>query len=101
MGAHALGAAAYAILAAVLARPQEPGTFDEEMRWQLAHATPEVRAALMSLPQLGENRSGPLGPGLLASGEIGMIIRQLQTWLAEDQTRSAGPQLPVRRTHPL
>ena len=32
---------------------------------------------------LGENRSGPLGPGLLASGQIGMIIRQLQAYLGE------------------
>lgn len=85
MGAHALGAAAYAILATMLARPQEPETIEEEMRWQLAHATPEARAALRSLPSLGEKRSGPLGPGLLASGQIGMIIRQLQTRLSEEQ----------------
>ena len=45
--------------------------------------TPEVRAALRSLPPVGENRSGPLGPGLLASGQVGAIVRDLQARLAE------------------
>jgi hypothetical protein len=45
----------------------------------------EVRAALRSLPFLGENRSGPLGPGLLTSGEIGPIIRALQTALTQEE----------------
>lgn len=45
--------------------------------------TADVRAALRSLPPVGENQSGPLGPGLLASGEIGMIIRQIQAYLIE------------------
>jgi hypothetical protein len=38
----------------------------------------EVRAALQGLPRVGENPSGPLGPGLLASGDLGAIIRDLQ-----------------------
>jgi hypothetical protein len=41
----------------------------------------EVRAALKALPPVGENRSGPLGPGLLASGQLGSIIRDLQARL--------------------
>jgi hypothetical protein len=41
----------------------------------------EVRAALWTLPPIGENRSGPLGPGLLASGQLESIIRELQAAL--------------------
>jgi len=82
MGAHALGAAGYAVSAAVLARPDRPEVRDAEIRWQVGHMTPEVRAALRSLPPLGENRSGPLGPGLLASGQVGAAIRALQAGLA-------------------
>jgi hypothetical protein len=81
MGAHALGAAAYAVKAASLATPDRPGAAEDEIRWQLTHMTTEVRAALRALPPVGENRSGPLGPGLLASGQLGMIIRDLQTGL--------------------
>jgi hypothetical protein len=82
MGAHALGAAAYAVKAASLAAPDRPEAAKDEIRWQLTHMTTEVRAALRALPPVGENRSGPLGPGLLASGQLGMIIRDLQTGLA-------------------
>jgi hypothetical protein len=45
--------------------------------------SPEVRAALRTLPPVGENPSGPLGPGLLASGQIGGIIRDLQARIAD------------------
>lgn len=83
MGAHALGAAAYAVRAASLAAPDRPGTIDAEIRWQLNHMTAEVRAALRALPPVGQNRSGPLGPGLLASGPLGAIVRDLQGRLAE------------------
>lgn len=83
MGAHALGAAAYAVKAASLAVPDRPEAADKEIRWQLAQMTANVRTALRSLPPVGGNRSGPLGPGLLASGRIGTIIRQLQACLAE------------------
>jgi hypothetical protein len=40
-------------------------------------------AALRQLPPVGENSSGPLGPGLLASGLLGTIIRDLQASLAD------------------
>ena len=83
MGAHALGAAAYAAKAAGLAAPDRPGALSEEISWQLGHASREVRAALRQLPPVGENRSGPLGPGLLASGLLGTIIRDLQGGLAD------------------
>jgi hypothetical protein len=83
MGAHALGAAAYAAKAAGLAAPDRPDAVDDEIRWQLGHLSPAVRAALQGLPPVGENSSGPLGPGLLASGLLGTIIRELQSGLAE------------------
>jgi hypothetical protein len=82
MGAHALGAAAYAVKAASLADPDQPRAEREELRWQLTHMTAEVRAALRTLPAVGADRSGPLGPGLLASGELGRIIRDIQADLA-------------------
>ena len=42
----------------------------------------EVRGGLRNLPAVGENLSGPLGPGLFASARLGMIIRDLQAGLA-------------------
>jgi hypothetical protein len=66
MGAHALGAAAYAVKAAGLADRDQPEAIEDEIRWQLDHMSAEVRAALRELPPIGENSSGPLGPGLLA-----------------------------------
>lgn len=83
MGAHGLGAAAYAVRAAALANPQRPEASDEEIRWQLERMSPEVRAALGGLPLVGENSSGPLGPGLLTSGQLGAIVRELQARLTE------------------
>ncbi|MCI0157625.1 hypothetical protein KNO15_13065 [Leifsonia shinshuensis] len=82
VGSHALGAAAYAARAAALASPGDPGALDDEVRWQLGRMTGDVRAALRLLPRLGEDRSGPLGPGLLASGLLGAAIRQIQDALA-------------------
>lgn len=81
MGAHALGAAAYAVKAAELAAPPHGG--DDEIRWQVEHMSPEVRSALRRLPLLGEDSSGPLGSGLLASGALGAAIRALQAAIAE------------------
>ena len=83
MGAHALGAAAYAANAAGLADPDRPEAVKEEIRWQLEHMPGGLRAALHALPPVGQNSSGPLGPGLLASGRLGTIIRDLQTGLAK------------------
>lgn len=82
MGAHALGAAAYAARAMGLAAPERPEAVSEEIGRQLASMPDEVRVALRKLPPVGENQSGPLGPGLLASGILGAIIRDLQSGLA-------------------
>jgi hypothetical protein len=84
MGAHALGAAAYAARAASLAAPDRPDAAAAEVRDQLRLASPSVRSALRRLPPVGEGRSGPLGPGLLASGQLAQIIRELQADLASD-----------------
>ena len=83
MGAHALGAAAYAVKAAALAAPDRPEAGGDEIRWQLAHLSGPARAALRQLPPVGENSSGPLGPGLLASGLLATIIHDLQAGLAD------------------
>jgi Imm-5 like putative immunity protein len=85
MGAHALGAAAHAAKAAGHAAPERPEAVSDELRWQLRHMSPAVRAALRGLPPVGKNSSGPLGPGLLASGLLGTIIRDLQAGLADPE----------------
>ena len=78
MGAHARGAAGYAAKALRLARPEAGDAVDAELGWQVRQLSPMLRAALESLPMNGSNGSGPLGPGLLASGELGAYIRRLQ-----------------------
>jgi hypothetical protein len=88
MGAHALGAAAYAAKAAGLAAPDQRVAVAHEIRWQLSHMSAPVKAALRLLPPLGEDSSGPLGPGLLASGLQGTIIRDLQAGLADPDPSS-------------
>jgi hypothetical protein len=87
MGAHALGAAAYAAKAVGLAAPGRPDAVTDEIRWQLGHLSAEARVALRSLPPVGKNSAGPLGPGLLASGQLGTIIRELQAGLADTDDR--------------
>ena len=92
MGAHALGAAAYGAKAAGLAASDPAAAIDAEIRWQLDHLSPAARRALRMLPPVGENRSGPLGPGLLASGLLGTIIRDLQGFIANPDVKVAtGP----------
>jgi hypothetical protein len=75
MGAHALGAAAYAVRAAELG---DPGSDGDEIRWQTAQMSAAVGRALRRLPLLGTDSSGPLGSGLLASGGLAVTIRALQ-----------------------
>jgi hypothetical protein len=84
MGAHALGAAAYAAKAAGLAAHEQDVAVAEEIRWQLSHMSAPVKSALRLLPPLGEDSAGPLGPGLLASGLQGAVIRELQAALASE-----------------
>ncbi len=83
MGAHALGAAGYAAKAAGLADLDRLQAVEAEICWQLDHMSAQVRAALRALPPVGENSSGPLGPGLLASGQVGTIIGDLQAGLTQ------------------
>jgi hypothetical protein len=52
--------------------------------------SPAARAALRQLPPVGERSDGPLGPGLLATGLLGTIIRDLQASL-DDATHSLIP----------
>lgn len=79
MGAHALGAAAYAAKATALSAPGNPTAATEEIDWQLEQMGTQVRTAVGRLPLLGENSAGPLGPGLLSSGILGSTIRQIQS----------------------
>ena len=78
MGAHALGAAAYAVKAVSLANADRPEQVDEEIRWQLASLSERERTALRLLPPLGTDTSGPLGAGLLSRGILGTTIREIQ-----------------------
>ncbi|KQM82672.1 putative immunity protein [Agromyces sp. Leaf222] len=78
MGAHALGAAAYAAKAVGLAQPHRPEAVRDEITWQLERMSEPMRSALRQLPPLGEDPSGPLGSGLLATGILGSTIRELQ-----------------------
>jgi hypothetical protein len=92
MGAHALGAAAYAAKAAGLAAADRPGVVGEEIRWQVNRMSAEVRRALSQLPPVGENWAGPLGPGLLASGLLGTIVRELQANVALGSNSDSAPE---------
>lgn len=78
MGAHALGAAAYAAKAVSLSQFDSDLAIDEEVDWQVSHMSTDVRTALRLLPPLGEDSAGPLGTGLLASGVLATVIRKIQ-----------------------
>ena len=82
MGAHALGAAAYAAEATGLSRPDQVDAIGDEIRWQLNQLTPEAKTALRQLPLLGEDTAGPLRPGLLSRGVLATSIRAIQLGLA-------------------
>lgn len=81
MGAHALGAAAYAVKAVSLAEPDRPELVADEIDWQLERLDEHQRTALRQLPHLGRDSSGPLGTGLLTNGILGSTIRELQARL--------------------
>ncbi len=84
MGAHALGAAGYAAKASTLAAACDGDdvTRSEALR-QVAAMSDDVARALCSLPALGENGAGPLGPGRLSSGHVGQTIRAIQAELRD------------------
>jgi hypothetical protein len=82
MGAHALGAAGYAAKASALAAGSDPdAAIRSEALRQVSAMTDPVAQALRSLPALGENRSGPLGPGRLSTSHVGTAIRAIQAHL--------------------
>jgi hypothetical protein len=81
MGAHALGAAAYAARAVASAALENPSAAAEELEWQLEQMSPSVAHALRELPLVGDDSAGPLGPGLLARGDLGVHIRRIQAAL--------------------
>lgn len=81
MGAHALGAAAYAAKAKELSDAGNEVAGANEIAWQLGHMSNPVSNALRLLPLLGEDSAGPLGAGLLASGALGGYIRTIQAAL--------------------
>jgi len=89
MGAHALGAAAYAGRAAELAAADRADALSDEIRWQIDRMSEAVRSALRLLPPVGENASGPLGPGLLNSGPLRKIVAELQASLADSHNARA------------
>ncbi len=83
MGAHALGAAGYAGKASSLDAGCEDGSvIRAAARRQVAAMTADVERALLRLPALGADRSGPLGPGRLSGGHVGQTIRAVQALLS-------------------
>jgi len=84
MGAHALGAVGYAGMASSLAAGCTGDSVAEaEARRQVAAMSDAVARAIASLPPLGEDRAGPLGPGRLTGGQVGATIRAIQSILAD------------------
>jgi hypothetical protein len=71
MAAHARGAAAYAAKAAGLAAPHDPAAVEDEVRWQLSRASPDVRDVLRRLP-----------PPTHSADLLGSLISDMHTKLA-------------------
>ncbi|MCQ1949376.1 hypothetical protein NNX28_05455 [Arthrobacter sp. zg-Y859] len=82
MGAHALGAAAYAAKAVSLSNVDQPEAVRREIRWQLANLSDGEREVLRLLPPVGTDSAGPLGEGLLFRGILGTAIREIQAEIA-------------------
>lgn len=78
MGAHALGAAAYATKAVSLSVHGSADSVEAEIGWQVAQLTGDQAAALRRLPALGSDACGPLGSGLMTRGILGATILELQ-----------------------
>lgn len=81
MGAHALGAGAYAVAAVTASHPRDADAADHEIDAQFDLLSTEAASALRRLPLLGSDSAGPLGAGLLASGILGSTIREIQARL--------------------
>lgn len=73
MAAHARGAAAYAAMAAGLAQPDHPTAVVDEARWQLSHASSDVRDVLRQLP-----------PPPRSGGQLGALISELHGKLGRE-----------------
>ena len=86
MGAHGLGAAAYAAVAVGLAAFDVPEAAGNEIRWHVSHMSEAVQCALSTLPPVGVDSSGPLGPGLLSRGKLLENVRELQLSLAQSNS---------------
>ena len=91
MGAHALGAAAYAAKAAGLAAPDQPTAVSDEISWQLAHMNAQVRAALQQLPPLGELR----GPARFRTSRVG------RPWVGHSEDSGRYGHYVARRGRPV
>lgn len=102
MGAHALGAAAYAAKAVSLASPDRPEAAHAEVRWQLVALSQGEREVLRRLPPLGSDGAGPLGAGLLSRGILGETIRRIQAEVgsAADGSSGDGAMRPDRQPRP-
>ncbi len=81
IGAHALGAAAYAAKAAGLVQLGHPDAVIEEIHCKIGHLSASAQAALRELPPVGISKAGPIGPGLLGSDQLGAIVAELQARL--------------------
>jgi hypothetical protein len=76
------------VKASVLASGRDADAVTEsEVRRQVASMTSAVAGALACLPALGEDRSGPLGPGRLSGGHVGQYIRAIQAQLGDRSSR--------------
>ena len=78
MGTYGLGVATYAVRAVRIANQNDPELAKNEMRWQIEHMSDEAREDMKTLPIVGENSSGPLGPEMLSRCEMGSIICKIQ-----------------------
>lgn len=79
MGAHALGAAAYAVKAVSIGGDEV--AVRAELDWQLSQLSAGERDVLRLLPPVGSDSNGPLGAGLLSRGILGETIREIQAAL--------------------
>lgn len=61
---------------------KSPSAVHEELEWQIASMRSDVAAALRSLPPVCSDSTGPRGPGLLSSGQLGDRNRLLQARFA-------------------
>ncbi len=69
----------------MLSDPSSPRAADDEISWQLEQMSAPVVTVLARLPMLGEDSAGPLGSGLLASGDLGANIRAIQDALRQQR----------------